>query len=136
MRLFKRFDGIRADAAAALVLVVLVIAAFGITATFGFVYYDDQEVVFNNPFVSAGLTWTGLRWAWGLESRPDTPDWFNWPLTWMTHQADCQAYGLWAGGHHVQHHAARGRHGCDFRLLANASVFFGNGIRNGCHLRH
>jgi protein O-mannosyl-transferase len=101
MRLFKRFDGIRADAAAALVLVVLVIAAFGITATFGFVDYDDQEVVFNNPFVSAGLTWTGLRWAWGLESRPDTPDWFNWPLTWMTHQADCQAYGLWAGGHHV-----------------------------------
>lgn len=101
MRLFKRFDGIRSDAAAALVLVVLVIAAFGITATFGFVDYDDQEVVFNNPFVSAGLTWTGLRWAWGLESRPDTPDWFNWPLTWMTHQADCQAYGLWAGGHHV-----------------------------------
>ena len=101
MRSFERFDRIGADARAVLALTALVIAVFGITATFDFVDYDDQEVVLNNPFVTNGFTWAGLRWAWGLGRRPDTAIWFNWPLTWMTHQADCQAYGLWAGGHHI-----------------------------------
>ncbi len=101
MRLFATFDRFRGDAMAAVALAALVIAVFAITATFDFVDYDDQEVVLNNTFVRDGLTWSGLRWAWGFEQQPGAASWFNWPLTWMTHQADCQAYGLWAGGHHI-----------------------------------
>lgn len=47
------------------------------------------------------VAWRGLSWAWGFERGSSAAVWYNWPLTWMTHQADCQAYGLWPGGHHV-----------------------------------
>lgn len=101
MRPFERFDRCGTDSLAAISLAALVVAVFAITATFAFVDYDDREVIVNNPFVTGGLTWAGLRWAWGLEQQPGTATWFNWPLTWMTHQVDCQTYGLWAGGHHL-----------------------------------
>ena len=43
-----------------------------------------------------GLTWKGALWAltYGRIGH-----WH--PLTWLTHMADCQMYGLWAGGHHL-----------------------------------
>ncbi len=97
----NRFVGIRADAVAVVSLAVLVTMMFAVTATFDFVDFDDREVVVNNPFVADGVTWPGLRWAWGFGHKPETVDWWNWPLTWMTHQLDCQLYGLWAGGHHL-----------------------------------
>lgn len=101
MRPFGNLNRFPTDAVAAFSLAGFVMAVFAITATYDFVDYDDQEVVLHNPFVNSGLTWSGLRWAWGLEQEPGTAIWYNWPLTWMTHQADCQVHGLWAGGHHL-----------------------------------
>lgn len=99
---FRGFrDRFRPDVLAAIALVAMVIAIFAITVTFDFVDYDDHQVVLKNPFVSGGVTWRGLRWAWGFEQGVGAAFWYNWPLTWMTHQADCQAYGLWPGGHHL-----------------------------------
>ncbi len=61
----------------------------------GFVQYDDQQYVTDNPRVQAGLTWHGLVWAFGFHAG-------NWhPLTWLSHMLDCQLYGAWAGGHHL-----------------------------------
>lgn len=61
----------------------------------GFVQYDDQQYVTENPIVQAGLTWHGLVWAFGFHAG-------NWhPLAWLSHMADCQFYGAWAGGHHL-----------------------------------
>jgi tetratricopeptide (TPR) repeat protein len=61
----------------------------------GFVEYDDQQYVTDNPRVQAGLTWTGLIWAFGFHAG-------NWhPLTWLSHMMDCQVFGAWAGGHHL-----------------------------------
>src|SRR5208283_586518 len=61
----------------------------------GFVEYDDQQYVTDNPRVQAGLTWTGLAWAFGFHAG-------NWhPLAWLSHMLDCQLYGAWAGGHHL-----------------------------------
>ena len=61
----------------------------------GFVQYDDQQYVTDNPRVQAGLTWHGLVWAFGFYAG-------NWhPLTWLSHMLDCQIYGAWAGGHHL-----------------------------------
>ena len=61
----------------------------------GFVAYDDQQYVTDNPRVQAGLTWAGLVWAFGFHAG-------NWhPLAWLSHMLDCQLYGARAGGHHL-----------------------------------
>jgi Flp pilus assembly protein TadD len=61
-----------------------------------FVNFDDPGYVTENPMVQAGLTWTGIQWAF------TTLDESNWhPLTWLSHMLDCQLFGLNAGGHHL-----------------------------------
>jgi protein O-mannosyl-transferase len=61
----------------------------------GFVDYDDQQYVTDNPHVQAGLTWSGLVWAFGFHAG-------NWhPLAWLSHMLDCQIYAANAGGHHL-----------------------------------
>jgi tetratricopeptide (TPR) repeat protein len=77
-------------------LVVIVVAVFGQTAGFDFVNYDDDAYVCENLAVKAGLTLKGVAWAF---TYGEIGHWH--PLTWLTHMADCQAYGLWAGGHHL-----------------------------------
>lgn len=77
-------------------LVALVWAVFGQTASFGFVNYDDNKYIYENPVVQHGLTWQGVRWAFHYS---EIGHWH--PLTWLTHMADCQFFGLWAGGHHL-----------------------------------
>jgi protein O-mannosyl-transferase len=77
-------------------LVLAVVAVFGQTAGFGFVNYDDDLYVYENPVVARGLTLKGAVWALTFE---EIGHWH--PLTWLSHMADCQAFGLWAGGHHL-----------------------------------
>jgi Flp pilus assembly protein TadD len=77
-------------------LVLAVLAVFGQTAGFGFVNYDDGKYVYDNPVVAKGLTLQGALWALTFG---EIGHWH--PLTWLTHMADCQVYGLWAGGHHL-----------------------------------
>jgi tetratricopeptide (TPR) repeat protein len=86
----------RQVAGVCIVLVLAVLAVFGQTAGFGFVNYDDDFYVFKNPVVAKGLTLKGAVWAL---TYGKIGHWH--PLTWLTHMADCQAYGLWAGGHHL-----------------------------------
>jgi protein O-mannosyl-transferase len=60
-----------------------------------FVNFDDDDYITNNSHVQAGLTWTGLAWAFRTGAAA------NWhPLTWLSHMLDCQLYGLNPGGHH------------------------------------
>jgi tetratricopeptide (TPR) repeat protein len=77
-------------------LVLMVLAVFGQTRGFGFVDYDDQQYVSENRVVRMGLTWKGALWAL---TYGGIGHWH--PLTWLSHMADCQMYGLWAGGHHL-----------------------------------
>ncbi|MGD0813255.1 MAG: tetratricopeptide repeat protein [Verrucomicrobiota bacterium] len=83
-------------AAVCLVLAAITFAVFGQTAGFGFVNYDDGRYVYENPVVAKGLTLKGMVWAL---TYGKIGHWH--PLTWLTHMADCQIYGLWAGGHHL-----------------------------------
>lgn len=77
-------------------LVTLVFVTFGKTIGYGFVNFDDNLDVYDNPAVSNGFTISGWRWAF-TENKID-----HWhPLTWVSHMLDCQVYGLWAGGHHL-----------------------------------
>jgi tetratricopeptide (TPR) repeat protein len=61
-----------------------------------FINFDDPNYVLENAHVQAGLTWSGVAWAFRAGHAS------NWhPLTWLSHMLDCQIYGLKAGGHHA-----------------------------------
>ena len=54
-----------------------------------------------------GLSWQGVVWAF------TTMEQANWhPLTWLSHMADCQFFGLNAGGHHLVNVAIHGVNSC------------------------
>jgi Tfp pilus assembly protein PilF len=63
---------------------------------YDFVAWDDPSYITENPYVSAGLTWRGIRWAF---TTGYGANWF--PLTWVSHMLDVQLFGLNAGGHHL-----------------------------------
>ena len=77
-------------------LAAIVWVVFGQTLGYGFVIFDDDQYVYDNPIVQQGLTWEGFRW--GL-TYGGIGHWH--PLTWVSHMLDCQLYGLHAGGHHL-----------------------------------
>lgn len=61
-----------------------------------FVHYDDEDYVYGNPHVKAGLSIAGIVWAFTTGHAA------NWhPLTWISHMADWQIYGDRAWGHHL-----------------------------------
>ncbi|MBA3405908.1 MAG: hypothetical protein H0U13_14715, partial [Gemmatimonadaceae bacterium] len=61
-----------------------------------FVSYDDPEYVTRNARVQDGLTLANVAWA------GQTTYFSNWhPLTWLTHMAACDAFGLNPAGHHA-----------------------------------
>jgi hypothetical protein len=77
-------------------LAVIIFAIYGQTLRYGFVNYDDEKYVYENPVVSAGLTLKGMAWAFGSYHLA------NWvPLTLISHMLDCQLYQLAPGGHHL-----------------------------------
>ncbi len=81
---------------AALGLAVLVVAVFGKVAGFGFVHFDDDHYVYQNPQVSLGLSWQTVQWAFS------GPHYGNYnPLTWLSHLADVTLFALEPSGHHL-----------------------------------
>src|SRR5208337_1816908 len=61
-----------------LLLTAVVLASYGPVTHNGFLNYDDDEYITNNPHVRAGLTWATVKWAF------TTYDQANWhPLTWL-----------------------------------------------------
>ena len=75
-----------------LVLAAMTFAVFGQTLHHEFINYDDDKYVYDNPVVAKGLTLKGAIWAL---TYGEIGHWH--PLTWLTHMADCQIYGLWPG---------------------------------------
>lgn len=64
----------------------------------GFINYDDPLFVTANPHVYTGLTLANLKWAFTTLSGDATS---YQPLVWLTHQLDCQLFGLKAGPQHL-----------------------------------
>lgn len=79
-----------------LTLVVLVAVVLGPALDNPFLFYEDWQFVTRNSVVQAGLTWSGVQWAF---STYLTGNWY--PLTWLTHMADTELYGLHPWGHHL-----------------------------------
>jgi Flp pilus assembly protein TadD len=84
------------ELALCLVLTAVVLAVFWKAGTCAFVNFDDDKYVTENPHVLAGLTRDSIAWAF---SSTDLANWH--PLTWLSHMADCQLYGLNPRGHHL-----------------------------------
>jgi len=80
----------------ALGLVVLTLAAFLPALDHGFVAFDDNQYVYDNPRVREGLSWEGALWASGA---PVAGHWH--PLTLLSHMLDVELYGLDPRGHHL-----------------------------------
>ena len=60
-----------------------------------FIDYDDESYVTKNLHVRTGLTRESVIWAFTTDHEA------NWhPLTWLSHMADCELYGLNPMGHH------------------------------------
>jgi len=79
-----------------LALAAITFAVFGQTLRHGFVDFDDDVYVYENPMVARGLTFKGIVWAF---TQSQASNWH--PLTWLSHMLDCQLYGLNPGGHHL-----------------------------------
>jgi protein O-mannosyl-transferase len=61
----------------------------------GFVTYDDGHYIYDNPQITAGISWQSLGQAF------TKPHFFMWhPLTTISHMLDCQFFGLNPLGHH------------------------------------
>jgi tetratricopeptide (TPR) repeat protein len=62
----------------------------------GFVEYDDDIYVTENPHVTNGLRCESIIWAF---TRPHAGNWH--PLTWLSHMLDCELFGLNPPWHHL-----------------------------------
>ena len=62
----------------------------------GFLNFDDNRYVSENPHITQGLTLESMKWAF-MESY--TSNWH--PVTWLSHMLDFEIYGTNPSGHHL-----------------------------------
>jgi len=102
-----------------LVLGAAVLVSYNPVTQNGFLNYDDDGYITDNPHVRAGLTWATVKYAF------ITYDKANWhPLTWLSYALDCELFDLNPAGHHyvsVLLHAANAI--LLFLLLQSATGF-------------
>jgi tetratricopeptide (TPR) repeat protein len=79
-----------------LLLVAAVLLAYASVLDADFVNYDDQAYVTENRWITGGLQARSVAWAM---SAFEAGNWH--PLTWISHMADCQVFGLRPRGHHA-----------------------------------
>lgn len=79
-----------------LALAVLTWSAFAMVLDNEFIDFDDPEYVTDNPYVTQGLTWTSVRWAF---TSGYMMIWH--PVTWLSHMLDVELFGLNPRGHHL-----------------------------------
>jgi len=101
----KRKQAVKAGTSAAVspkswwvvvVLIAINLISYAPVWHYPFVNYDDPEYVSANPAVTSGLTWNAVSWAFTTGHAS------NWhPLTWLSHMADVEVFGLNAAPHHV-----------------------------------
>jgi tetratricopeptide (TPR) repeat protein len=78
------------------VLILSTLLVFWQVRNFGFVGYDDNEYVYENPHVLNGLTKDGVIWAFTADVSS------HWhPLTWLSLMLDCQLFGSNPGRIHL-----------------------------------
>jgi len=79
-----------------LFLVVSTCAVYLQVGDHQFLSFDDDVYVTNNPHVVDGLTGDNVVWAF---SSVEAANWH--PVTWLSHMADAQVFGMNPRGHHL-----------------------------------
>lgn len=86
---------LRSILVAGLVLLVCTLALYAACLRNSFVNYDDPAYVTKNAQVLQGLSWKNIEWA--LTATVEA----NWhPVTWISHMASVQMFGINPGRHH------------------------------------
>jgi len=77
-------------------LAVMTLSVYLQVGSHQFISFDDYQYVKDNPHVSGGITGKNILWAFtSIEAS-------NWhPVTWMSHMADVQLYGMSPRSHHL-----------------------------------
>lgn len=78
-----------------LFLIVATLIAYWETMNNGFIDYDDQIYITENPQVQAGITLAGIVWAF-----TNTETGYLHPLTWLSYMFDYEMYKLNPLGYH------------------------------------
>lgn len=79
-----------------LLLALATLTIYAQTANYGYVAYDDDQYVYQNPWVKAGLTASNVGWAF------TTFFYANWhPLTWISYMLDFTLFGSNPGAQHL-----------------------------------
>jgi protein O-mannosyl-transferase len=87
---------LRAATMVCCLLLLAVALVFGQTLQYGFVNYDDNLYVYENPHLARGLTAEGIGWSFTTARQS------LWaPLTWSSYLLDFQLYGLRPWGYHL-----------------------------------
>jgi tetratricopeptide (TPR) repeat protein len=79
-----------------LFLIVITFATYWPVMHYGFVNFDDNAYISENPYVRAGLTIEGVSWAF-----TNTYANFWHPLTWLSLILDTEFYGFTPRGYHL-----------------------------------
>lgn len=81
-----------------LLLALLLATAWAYTPVIeaDFVNFDDDDYVYANPAVRAGLDVQGLRWAFTSAHASNYH-----PLAWISHMLDVELFGMKPGAHHT-----------------------------------
>ena len=77
-------------------LVLATLLLYGKVTHHEFLEFDDRAYVTKNVHVSTGLSLNNVVWAFTSFHEA------NWhPITWLSHMADCQLFGLNSGPQHL-----------------------------------
>ena len=86
----------RRDLLVSFALFLFTLLVFFQVRRFDFINTDDPQYVVENPHVRAGVTRADVAWAFTTSRMA------NWhPLTWLSHMADVQMFGMKPGAHHM-----------------------------------
>lgn len=79
-----------------LALIVITLAVYWQVGTHEFLNYDDNLYITENDHVKKGVTGSNIIWAFTSVHAA------NWhPITWLSHMADIEIYGMNPRGHHL-----------------------------------
>ncbi len=79
-----------------ILLIAIVLTVYMQAGNHQFLNYDDDVYVTSNPNVAGGITRNNILWAF---TSFDAANWH--PITWLSHMADVQFYGMNPRGHHL-----------------------------------
>jgi protein O-mannosyl-transferase len=77
-------------------LIAITLTVYSQTGNYPFLGFDDDEYVTNNLHVTSGITGENIVWAF---TSFDASNWH--PVTWLSHMADVQFFGMNPHGHHL-----------------------------------